>query len=343
MISRSHRRAFAIRELIVVVVILAIMLAVLIPMILSFRESARRAQCTANLGALGVGFQYYELVTKRLPPSCRVTKDANGKITSMDGWSWCVDLLLSLDQGDLWQSLDIEGGVPLRPNADGTSSHADALATSIPEFRCPAFGGSPFVGNSHSEAITNYKAMGATHLESLNVASTHPTTPRYAPDSDRHPDGAIYPGSTHGYESFRSDGSAHTALLVETVEQNVARWTVGNECAVVGLPPVVEFSRDLNLYHHPTGYKPGAFWERSTVPPKMDKTYLDWDYETRPYSDGGVSIPSVSASGPMKYGPGSHHDSVTNHIFVNGSVHAIGNDVDVSLYMFIITRNNADP
>ena len=168
--------------------------------------------------------------------------------------------------------------------------------------------------------------------------------PKYARAGNRHPDGAIFPGSRHGREGFRGDGTGRTVLLVETVEQNVARWTVGNECALVGLPPVVEFVDDTTLsYCRPKGYTAGEFWENSTVDPEMDKTYLNWDYDANPYSDGGLSTPSASADGPMKYGPSSHHPDVTNHLFVDGSVHSINNRIDVSLYMFVITRNNGDP
>ncbi|MBN2473117.1 MAG: DUF1559 domain-containing protein [Pirellulales bacterium] len=343
MVTKSNGPVIRMREVVAVVVLLAILWAVLIPVILASREKARRSQCEDNLKALGVAFLSHEILTHRFPPSCHVMKDADGGITSMDGWSWCVDLMLSLDQGDLWLSLDMEGGAPLRPNADGSGSHAAALATPVARLRCPSFGGRPFVGDSDVEAITNYKAMGATHLESLNVASPNPTTPRYAPESDRHPDGGIYPGSTHGVRGFKTDGTARTILIVETVEQNVARWTVGNECAVVGLPPVVEFDNGEAGYDALIGYTPNKHWDESTIPPEKDKTYLEWDYDAAPYSDGGASTPSAHASGPMKYGPSSHHDGVTNHLFADGSVHPVGNGIDAALYMFLITRSNCDP
>jgi len=279
----------------------------------------------------------------RFPPSCQVTTDKDGNIVAMDGWSWCVYLLPYMENESLFDTLDIEGGVPLRPNADGTKSHQTALSTVFPELRCPSFGGEPYVdAKKQTEAITNYKAMGATHLESLNVASPNPTTPRYAPGSGRHPDGGLYPGSTHGMAGFKSDGSRHTVVLVETVEQNVARWIVGNECTVVGLPPEVTFAKDYQ-YYHPTGHTSGHFWDETTIPAEINKTYLDWDYDTNPYSDGGVSTASADASGPIRYGPSSHHAEVTNHACGDGSVWSFGNQIDASMYFQRITRNNSDP
>jgi hypothetical protein len=195
-----------------------------------------------------------------------------------------------------------------------------------------------------AEAITNYKAMGATHLESLNVASPNPTMPRYG-DAENHPDGGCYPGSRHGTDGFARDGTAHSIIVVETVEQNVARWAVGNETCLVGLPPVVTFAdpTDEMPHYHPTGFTKDAFWARSTIADDVNRTYLNWDYDKHPYDDGGVSTPSADATGPIKYGPSSHHSGITNHAFADGSVHSISNDIDAAAYMFLITRDGGDP
>ena len=238
------------------------------------------------------------------------------------------------------RDFDPLGGGPL----DGSPPNAQALAAIWPEVHCPSFEGSPYVDpTTKTEAITNYKAIGATHLESLNVASPNPTVPRYAPDSGRHPDGAIYPGSRHGVDGFANDGTSRTILLVETVEQNVARWTVGNETCVVALPPTVTFEKAAGDYWHPTGYTADRFWDRSTIPAGINKTYLNWDYDAIPYDDGGISTPSAAASGPIKYGPSSHHKGVTNHCFADGNVRSLNNDIDAALYMFLTTRDNGDP
>ena len=320
------------------VVLPIIGLAVLLPLIQAGRERARRTRCINNLKQLGFGAQNMESALGRLPSSCRVKKDAEGNILSLDGWSWCIDMLPYLGAGDLPPD-----GVPLEPSADGSTLHADLLASLVLEFHCPSFEGSPYVDEkTKAEAITNYKVIGATHLESLNVASPNPTVPRYAPDSDRHPDGVIYPGSRHGTNDI-TDGTSQTLLLVESVEQNVARWTVGNETCVVALPPTVTFEKVAASYWHPTGYTENRFWSNSTIPAANNKTYLNWDYDAIAYDDGGISTPSTAASGPIKYGPSSHHSGVTNHGFADGSVHSISNDIDAALYMFMATRNNSDP
>lgn len=346
--ARRERRGFTMVELGVIVIVVAVMMAFLLPLLQRRRAAARQEACLNNLKQVGLGFMDMESAVGRFPSSCGVTTDEAGHVTAMDGWSWCVHLLPYMENQSLYDTLDIESGIPLWPKSGGSSNgidpHAAALATAIPKLHCPGFGGRQYVDRAETEAITNYKAMGATHIESLSVASPTPMVPRYNKTPGYHPDGALFPGSTHGVGAFSRDGTNKTILVVESVEQNVARWTVGNETCVVGLPPVVTFEDPRRFtYYHPTHYTAMAFWSRSKIPDHLNQTHLRWDYDAKPYDDGGVSTPSAFATGPIKYGPSSHHQDVTNHIFADGSVHAIDNDIDVALYMFMITRNNNDP
>jgi type II secretory pathway pseudopilin PulG len=336
----SRTRGFTKIELLVVSVILLIGFALTFPAIQAAREASRRERCLDHLKQIGLGFQNHHAALNKLPSSSGVTLDGSGKIVAIDGWSWCAQLLPYMGSPGRWSEIDLAGKPLVEPPGGGTP-HADALATALREFHCPSFGGKPYLGSGTArEAITNYKAMGATHLESLNVASPNPTVPRYG-DITKHPDGAIFPGSTHGFDAIRRDGTHNTILVVETVEPNVARWTVGNETCVVGLPRVVEFDHKMS-YWAPVGYTVNMHWSESTIPPQYDWTYLDWDYDGYPYTDGGVSTPSTLASGPMKYGPSSHHTAITNHLMADGSVRSIGNKIDAALYMFAITRDGAD-
>ena len=94
----------------------------------------------------------------------------------------------------------------------------------------------------------------------------------------------------------------------------------------------------ITHYWAPWGFTPGLFFEESTVP-KTYRTYLDWDYKNLGwYDDEGLAEDYL-----IHYGPSSHHRRVTNHLFMDGSVHSIDNKTDVALYMFLITRDAGDP
>jgi len=373
MITVSRKRGFTLVELLVVIAIIGILIALLLPAIQAAREAARRAACLNNLKQIGLAFQNMESALKRFPPSCTVKKDNLGVITHMDGydgagWSYLVALLPYMEGASLYETLDVVTGFPLDPD---NSNHGDALEYVINEVHCPSFSGNVYVNSTAEakEAITNYKALAATCRESYIVASIgsegdgkQSGGAGYLDNLGKHPDGGIYPGSKHGVNGFKSDGTSHSAIVVESVEQYYARWTVGLECAVVALPvgngevPVASdfFTQDTGVpYFHPAGYTAGAFWDRSTV--TYNRTYLGWDYDgssgstsTGPYLDGETQpsvAPNIPDGGPtaITYGPSSHHSGVTNHVFADGSTHSIANNIDAALYMFITTRNNADP
>jgi len=337
----NRRRAFTVIELMVVVVIVGILLALLLPAIQAAREAARRAGCTNNLRQLAMAFHNFHDGNRKFPMASTVTQDAAGKITAVDGWSFAVPLLPYLELDNVYRTLDVKNGRPLvEPEGDRAGNHATALATPISILRCPNFQGSPFVDANakKKEAISNYKAMGATHHESLSVTSANPQKPKYLADSGEkfHPDGVCFPGRAARMAHI-ADGTSNTILLCESVEQRFARWTVGAEATVVGLPPVVEFAQVKGLnFFAPKGFDlESADRGKSKVDPTY-RTYLNWDCDKEPYD-------RADGTKGGKYGASSHHAGVINHLFVDADVRAISKDVDVALYMFVITRAAADP
>ena len=351
MITVRRRRGFTLVELLVVIAIIGILIALLLPAIQAAREAARRANCLNNLKQIGLGFQNMDSALKRFPSSCKV-KMAGGVPTPQgvagSGWSWCVDLLPYMELKPLWDTLEIRQSYP----QDATQlTHVQAMATVVNELICPSFTGNSYVDPStEAEAITNYKCLGASIQESLNVAlNPGVAVPNYSAD---HPDGGVFPGSRHGTAGFQKDGTAHTLIVVESIEPYYARWLVGLETCVVGLPSTVQIQDGVNVtYANPAGYENNinGFWENSTVTNNF--TYLEWDYDTTPYVGPGPNAapaPKMPASPTHnvtggKYGPSSDHSGVTNHLMADRSVQSLSNDIDAAAYMFLITRNNGDP
>ncbi len=369
--DRRRGRGFTLVELLVVISIIALLIALLLPALQAAREAARRSTCANKLKQTGLAFHNFHDRFKKLPSSCHVRKLPNGAIDldpvfgRLRGWSWITDLLPDLEHQPLWDTLETTMGVPLEPHPNPSRTfrdidpHALARATVLNEFICPSFRGEPFldptVATIDLEAITNYKVMSATHIESLLVAYPGGLTaypPRYGwgtitadMDPVNHPDGSIYPGSRLKFKDF-ADGMSHTILCVETVEQFSARWFLGSETLLVGLPPLdvypnpnpFEFER-ITHYWAPRNFTPGLYDEKSTIS-KYYRTYLNWDYKTLGwYEDYGY----ISERFLIRYGPSSDHPDVTNHLFLDGTVHALPDKIDVALYMFLITRDSGDP
>jgi type II secretory pathway pseudopilin PulG len=363
--GRKRRSGLTMLEVLIIIGILLCLGIMLLPAIQNAREKARRTQCVDNLKRLGRAMHDYHDAHVRFPPSSGVSRDADGKITTVDGWSWQVAVLPYLDKQNLYNSLDVAEGRPLVERGGAQSTpHADALAMSLPELLCPSFGGSPYADATRTKAaITNYKTMGATHIESLSVASPHPLTPKYNPQGTLrtpdhssvpyHPDGGCFPGTGLKFNEY-TDGLSNTILLVETVEPQFSRWTVGAEASIVGLPPTVEFERRKDQCFVPKGIDKAVHgrtvdgrpsddnsledkWDMSTIEPIYwtYRTYIDWDYEKSPY-DGADGMKGG------KYGPSSHHPMIVNHLFADGGVRSFHRDIDVTVYMHLITKAGGD-
>lgn len=343
MALRTGKRGFTLIELLVVILIIGILIGLLLVAVQAARETARKTSCLNKLHQIGLAVQYFNDKKGVIPPSCRVLRNYRGGISDMQGWSWLVDLLPYLEREDMWKKLDTTKGKPLV--AYGIpDQHAIARSTAIPDFRCPSAGGDLYAEGTRDtlvpEALTNYKAMGATHFASLSVASLDPLVPLYDPTRP-HPDGACFPGAKLGFSNF-PDGLSHTILATETLEKFYARWPIGWEATLVGLPTdtrywdYVTFDNSYDgRFWHPLGYN-GRIGDESSVWWEF-RTYLNHNYDDWWY------VPSTLSVYGQKYGPSANHRGAVNHLMVDASAHSIPVDIDVAVYMFLITREGGDP
>jgi type II secretory pathway pseudopilin PulG len=343
----KRRAAFTLIELIVILAVLGILIALLVPAVQSARAAARRAQCINNLKQIGLAFHNFHDSFKRFPAASDVTRNADGSIKAVDGWSCFARLLPYMEYGGLYDTLDIKRGRPLEePEGRTGTPHADARNTRINELTCPQNPNPAFVDPvAKTGALTNYKVMGATHVESLLEASPKPSTPLYGPKT-AHPDGALFPGTPMRLSGFGRDGLSHTILAVETIDPKFGVWTVGAEVTLVGLPSEqpgpdgqaapLKIEMFENTYFAPAGFN-GKFDEEAAPEVRRLKTYLAYDFAK---AEPGTYVGTDARN---KYGPSSGHPGVVNHLFGDGSVHSLSTATDFAAYMFFITRNGGDP
>ena len=124
--------------------------------------------------------------------------------------------------------------------------------------------------------VINCKAMGATHIESLNCC-LGPARPLYG-EPKSHPDAAIFPGEGLRLDDFR-DGTSHTILVAETMDATASLWTRPKDTELVGLPTsgkgAVRFAKSPAYeFVAPEGYN-GKFGSEASATVRSMRTFLE--------------------------------------------------------------------
>jgi type II secretory pathway pseudopilin PulG len=340
MSSKARKSGFTWVELVIILVVISVALAFAVPYIQAAREKSRRTTCINNLKQLGLAMHNYHDSNKRFPASADLI--GAGPIKQAGGWSFLAQLLPMLDRDKLFQTLPINSvDDPLNSTDKNVVAARNTL---ISEFICPSNPNNSHQGWNIVNAFTNYKGMGATSAESLICCANPNATPPYgnAANPISHPDGALFPGKRLRIADFM-DGTAHTILVVETIDDSNSVWLAGSDATLVGTPKVV-----MTLPAEPPNGFPwwcprgfnGEYNDKASPEIQALRTYLMYDFNSGSKDAG--SYPASVGRTP-KYGPSSGHPNIVIHLFGDAAVRCIRRDVDFAMYFFAVTRNNSDP
>jgi hypothetical protein len=352
------RRGFTWWELAAILIFLAIALGIIIPAVQQARERERRAACINNMRQIGLGMQCFHDARKYLPTAADLRGSETTKTAG--GWSWAFRILPNMEYGELYtyfNPYDIMSATfdPLTNNgtgaAAGTGQNAVAVArdASIAEFICPTHSNPTFenptvpvtpsqLGKRH--AVTNYKAVGATSVESLLVAIDRDSAAPYG-DRAQHPDGVLFPAAKGLTLNDVKDGLANTVMITETIDYKASTWIAGCDVNLVGMTKASDYSlfqEQSKSYWAPTGFD-GQFYGSGGAAIQSMRTFLAYDFGAGG-KDAGTYPAGVGRT--PDYGPSSAHPSVVNHLFCDGSVRSLRKDIDYAAYFFAITRDGGD-
>lgn len=148
---RKLRNGFSFVELLVVIMIIAALVALMLPAVRRTGSGGVRAQCKNNLKQIALALHNYEEVYGAFPPA--YTVDADGKRLH----SWRTLILPYLERRALYDRIDLS-----KPWDD--PANAVAFQTIIHTYRCPSA--------AHQENYTTYLAVVASN------GCIHPTRGR---------------------------------------------------------------------------------------------------------------------------------------------------------------------
>jgi prepilin-type N-terminal cleavage/methylation domain-containing protein len=173
---KIKRHGFTLIELLVVIAIIAILIALLLPAVQQAREAARRSQCKNNLKQLGLALHNYHDSSGLFPPGFVAQ---NGSLTTNDtaepaqsggNWSWGAYVLPMVDQGALYNQLNVGPSTCLQ--AMSTGSTLTLMSQPVSAFLCPSDPNSGRVTMSFKNASS--ATVSPAPALSNYIAANHP-------------------------------------------------------------------------------------------------------------------------------------------------------------------------
>ncbi len=309
--NRKENGGFTLVELLVVIAIIGILIALLLPAVQAAREAARRMQCTNNLKQLALAMHTYEAAHKAFPPGA----------LSINNLSWNCFLLPFIEQGPLHKQFQEYGAFNQGTYNNGTNNEgqnkANLLALNgVAGFLCPS--STDDMATHPSGTLTNPERKTYTsHYYGVSgpLGINPATNAAYrAAQTSNQWGGFALQGMLQVNASTRlrdvTDGTSNTLLLGEIANGDGANW-----CRGVGLGT------------NPTGNPLDG-----TGPMGMSSSKNVVN---------AINLPLTSVFNNISFS--SRHPGGANFARADGSVDFLPDNVDLTLYKSLATRDGGEP
>jgi prepilin-type N-terminal cleavage/methylation domain-containing protein len=320
---------FTLVELLVVIAIIGVLVALLLPAIQAAREAARRSQCVNNLKQIGIAVQNYHDARKVVPVSARPVG-----LTNLPRIAAITHILPYFEQVQLRQQFDLTKNW-------GHIDNRTVVNTPIPTLQCPSDPESPdrldgLPENSPwAQEISSPTAYSPTVWVDKRLADQNLVDKTNVDGAGNALDAPGLMEYQNLNVSFKNvtDGLSNTILMAESAGRP-ARYFKGGV-----------INPDLSTSRVNSGG-----WCR----PASDLLIQGWNIaEDEPLGTSAVNATNgedIVASGyPHPYlstygtgAPYAFHPGVNNHVFGDGSVRPINEDINIREYARLVTRDGAE-
>ncbi|MCC7085066.1 MAG: DUF1559 domain-containing protein [Pirellulales bacterium] len=332
---KSVPRGFTLVELLVVIAIIGILIALLLPAVQAAREAARRSQCTNNLKQIGLALQNYHSARKEFPyggSGDTGYRWFDGYSTGASLYNWRASILPYMEESAIYESMKQDmgslpafvppGTSPVNSLQSGWLAGFRALRahkTMAPTHACPSdtmttqlakTGQSWVFTNTITSAMSNYYGSSGPSAIGIYCGLCDPSgvpCPCYQ-KQDGH--GAGKQEGSVGMFSLRARGTK----LREVLDGTSKTIMVGEEKLVADGGAVAGADLAVRAWLDPYSLT-STMWGINT----SDTDLLIW-------------------GGYYGQGFGSYHAGGANFLFADGSVHFLGELINLNVFASLGTK-----
>jgi prepilin-type N-terminal cleavage/methylation domain-containing protein/prepilin-type processing-associated H-X9-DG protein len=342
--------AFTLVELLVVIAIIGVLVALLLPAVQAAREAARRMQCQSHMKNLALAATNYETAKKRLPSGTEamiLNTRLNKTTYQMYGgpqFSWIVRVLPYLELQSIYSQFNFQSSATvLSQNVQSAPEKNQP-----PILLCPSDSASGRLYQDESltkgpDGIT--RAFGKGNY--VGYGSPEPL------NSSRVFSGALMDG---GQELKRvTDGTSQTIVVTEVRTRDVfedqrGAWALAwTAASILGLDLHSENTSlswmadgEHDIPYIP-GYSAAKDYPKKANPPNNGLAAWNRDQLRKCPDSSGADIELMPCDVNESWGtaaPRSLHPSGVNCAYLDGSVHWLTDDIDVTLLGALVCVND---
>lgn len=305
---RSSRGGFSLIDLVVVTVIVILLAALLLPAVRTSREPARRTQCRNNLKQIGLALHNYHDDYRVFPPGYVAdTEHPDRSPTTLDGpsgFAWSAAILPYLDAAPLYNRLNFS-----RPSWD--PQNATLADTGYQPYQCPSSITYRKPAEFTRPGVSTKLPLGRTHYLG-NAGQTAPWNGAIpVPDWNESSTGMFTRNSAVKISEV-TGGATYTVLVGECSNGADRTW--------VGVVPDVE------------SCLPSKESQKCEAPATLVL------FTSGSVESGGILTPKEVPDAVNRLS--SAHSGVTQVLFVDGAVRAIGTKIEAATWHRLCGRGS---